>query len=83
LPENRRNIEIYINQKEKSQPLNSLNFESEIFVPLKPTLFTSTQPPFSKAWINPWKYSYKTINYQMCTPEFKRVKSSNIDLSKY
>ena len=83
LAENRRNIEIYLRQKEKTLPLNSLNFESEVFVPVKPTNFTATTAPFRKAWISPWKYSYKTIDYQTCTPEFRRVKSSNIDLSKY
>ena len=78
----RRNIDAYLEQKEKTLPKNSLNFESEMFTEPKPSNLIATEP-FRHAFNHPWKYSYKTIDYQTCTEQFKRVKSSCIDLSKY
>ncbi len=63
-------------------PSNSLNFESEIFLARKNENLIATEP-YKHSYINPWKYSYKKVDYQTCTEAFRRVRSSNIDLSKY
>ena len=39
--------------------------------------------PFKHHFISPWKYSYTKNDYQTCTDSFRRVRTSNIDLSKY
>ena len=73
----------YLEKKEKMQlPHNSLNFESELFLAKKPDNLIASEP-FKHSYIHPWKYSYKQIDYQTCTEQFRRVRSSNIDLSKY
>ncbi len=77
-----KNLNAYLQQKEKTMPINSLNFESEIFSPPKPKNLIATEP-YRQAYIFPWKYSYKKVNYQTCTEQFRRVKSSCVDLSKY
>jgi hypothetical protein len=81
----RININEYLELKESKQPINSLNFESEHINKLdkiESAKLIATQP-FKKHFIQPWKYSYKTIDYQTCNNDVKRVRTTCIDLSKY
>ena len=87
------NIEFYLKQKQTQMPPNSLNFDGEIFVQnttsnnnnnnkiASKNLISSE--PYRKHFIHPWRYSFKTVDYQTCSEAFRRVKSCCIDLSKY
>jgi hypothetical protein len=80
---NANNLELYLLQKAKCQPPNSLNFESEMFQASRPSNLIATEP-YKRSHIHPWKYSYKTLDYQnKCTDSFRRVRTACIDLSKY
>lgn len=76
------NLDTYLIQKNRTQPDNSLNFESEMYVQPKKSNLIATEP-YRRTWNHPWKYSYKTRDYQTCTEQFRRVRSTMIDLSKY
>lgn len=81
----RSNLNEYYELKHSKQPINSLNFESENInktEKIESDKLIATQP-FRKHFIHPWKYSYKTINYQTCSDEFRRVRTTMVDLSKY
>ena len=80
--ENGTNLELYLVQKEKTLPPNSLNFESELFQKPRPPNLIATEP-YRRACNFPWKYSFKTIDYQKCTEQFRRVRTACVDLSKY
>ncbi len=68
-------------------PPNSLNFDGEIFVQNNNNKTASknliASEPYRKHFIHPWRYSFKTVDYQTCSEAFRRVKSCCIDLSKY
>ncbi|CAF0857376.1 unnamed protein product, partial [Brachionus calyciflorus] len=72
----------YLIKKEKNKSVNSLTFESEIYKTAKYPRLVATEP-YRQSWISPWRYSYKKRDYQTCTDEFRRVKSTCIDLSKF
>lgn len=81
----RADLNEYLEHKDSRHPNNSLNFESENvnkFDRVESTKLIATQP-FRKQFIHPWKYSYKTVDYQTCSDEFRRVRTTCIDLSKY
>lgn len=80
--ENFNRLDVYLRQKETVQSSNSLNFESELFAAPRPANLIASEP-FRRVCSHPWKYSFKTRNYQTCTEQFRRVKSSCVDLSKY
>lgn len=83
-PDKYMNLEFYQKQKQKLQPNNSLIFESELYKEPKPKeINLIATEPYRHAFIHPWKYSYKTIDYQTCSEHFRRAKYSCIDLSKY
>jgi hypothetical protein len=81
------NIEFYLKQKQSQLPPNSLNFDGEIFVQNNNNKISSknliSSEPYRKHFIHPWRYSFKTVDYQTCSEAFRRVKSCCIDLSKY
>ena len=81
----RVDLKEYLEMKQARQPVNSLNFESEIVnkhIKAESAKLIATQP-FRKHFIHPWKYSYKKNDYQTCSEEFRRVRTQCIDLSKY
>lgn len=72
----------YLLKKNKFKSDNSLTLESDIYKTIKYPHLVATEP-YRQAWISPWKYSYKKRDYSQCSEQFKRIKSSCIDLSKY
>jgi len=77
-------ISTYLEKKENTTlPHNSLNFESEMFLVRKKKKDLFASEGFKHSFVHPWKYSYTKNDYQTCTEPFRRVRSSNIDLSKY
>ena len=77
-------LKSYINKKEnRKHPANSLDFESEMFLAKNKNQDIIASEPYKHAYIHPWKYSYTKNDYQTCTEQFRRVRSTNIDLSKY
>ena len=81
----RSTLQEYFELKQSKQPINSLNFESENvnkFDKVESEKLIATQP-FRKHFIHPWRYSYKKVNYQTCSDEFRRVRTTMVDLSKY
>lgn len=85
-PKRHTTFRSYLEKKENvAQPPNSMTFESEVLVDPKKKRkdHMIASEPFRHAFISPWKYSYTKNDYQTCTDNFRRVRSSNIDLSKY
>lgn len=72
----------YLLRKKNFTSDKSLKLESDIYKTIKYPHLVATEP-FRQTWISPWKYSYKKRDYGQCSEQFKRVKSSCIDLSKY
>ena len=92
MSDHRNELGIYVEQKRKVMPINSLGFESELFRVIHNgserqagmrSHMRIANEPYKKQCSHPWKYSFKTTDYQTCTPSFRRVKSCNVDLSKY
>ena len=75
-------LDVYLEQKAKLQSPASLTFESELFQ--KPTnMQRIANEPFRQRCSHPWKYFFSRRNYQTCSDQFRRVRSTCIDLSRY
>ena len=84
--EHQHNVNAYLEQAQRMQPSNSLNFETDMFV--KPKTSRHRKPPtdpYRHTLLHPWKHAYFSYQYPECRDEYKRVRSTTewFDLSKY
>ena len=84
--EHQHNVNAYLEQAQRMQPSNSLNFETDMFVKTKTSRHRKPPTdPYRHTLLHPWKHAYFSYQYPECREEYKRVRSTTewFDLSKY
>lgn len=80
--DNYHRLDVYLEKKKDAQSQSLLAFESELFKSPSQSKRVASEP-YRQRCAHPWRYFFTRRNYHTCTEQFRRSKTSCIDLSRY